>query len=34
LGVGTEFRIYLPVLSTDSEEEGSSSLIAVEGTAS
>jgi signal transduction histidine kinase len=30
LGVGTEFRIYLPVLSMDPEEEGSSSLVAVD----
>jgi two-component system phosphate regulon sensor histidine kinase PhoR len=30
LGVGTEFRVYLPVLTNDSEEEGSSSLVAAE----
>jgi len=30
LGVGTEFRVYLPVLSMDPEEEGTSSLVAVD----
>lgn len=30
LGVGTEFRVYLPVQTTDAEEEGSSSLVAVD----
>lgn len=31
LGVGTEFRIYLPALALDPDEAGSSSLVAVDG---
>jgi signal transduction histidine kinase len=30
LGVGTEFRVYLPVVSVDSDDEGGSSLLAVD----
>jgi len=30
LGVGTEFRVYLPVVSADSDDEGGSSLVAVD----
>ncbi|MBL9079447.1 MAG: hypothetical protein JNL08_18235 [Planctomycetes bacterium] len=30
LGVGTEFRIFLPVLSMDTDEEGTSSLVSVD----
>jgi len=33
LGVGTEFRIYLPALALDPDEAGSSSLVAVDGAA-
>lgn len=33
LGVGTEFRIFLPVVSMDAEDEGSSSLVAVDDSA-
>lgn len=33
LGVGTEFRIYLPALSPDHDEELGSSLVAVDGAA-
>ncbi len=31
LGVGTEFRVYLPVLNADTDEQGSSTLMAVDG---
>ena len=30
LGVGTEFRVYLPVVSTDSDDEPGSSLVAMD----
>ena len=33
LGVGTEFRVYLPALSVDPDEEGRATLVAVDGAA-